>query len=60
MDPGCSNIAMQRIVNDHTSYMNRVGTKCKMDGEISEHWSASKERDFKTPTQYPDVGDYKG
>ena len=33
--------------------MTRVRTKIKMDGEISA-------RDFKTPTQYPDVGDYKG
>ena len=40
--PTCSNIAMQRIVNDHTSYMPRIRTKCKIDGEIFEHWSASK------------------
>ena len=42
MEPVCSNIAVQRTVNDHTSYMTRVRTKCEMDGEISEHWSASK------------------
>jgi hypothetical protein len=35
-----SNIAMQRIVNDHTSYMTRVITKFEMDREIPEHWSA--------------------
>ena len=39
---GCSNISMQRTVNDHTSYMTRIRTKCEMDGEIFEHWSASK------------------
>jgi hypothetical protein len=38
MEPTCSNIAMQRTVNDHTSYMIRVRTKFKMDGEISQHW----------------------
>ena len=44
MEPACSNIAVQRIVNDHISYMIRVRTKFKMDGEISEHWSASKRK----------------
>ena len=38
----CSNIAVLRIVNKHTSYMTRVRAKFKMDGEISKHWSASK------------------
>ena len=33
----CSNIAVQRLVNDHTSYITRARTKCKMDREISEH-----------------------
>ena len=42
MEPAWSNIAVQRIVNDHTSYMTRVRTKCEMNEEISEHWSASK------------------
>ena len=42
MEPACSNVAVQRIVNDHTRYMTRVKTKCEMDGEISEHWFASK------------------
>ena len=42
MELACSNIVMQRTVNDHTSYMIRVRAKFKMDGEISKHWSASK------------------
>ena len=37
MELACLNIAVQRIVNDHTSYMTRVRTKFKMDGEISKH-----------------------
>ena len=44
MEPTCSNISMQRIVNDHTSYMTRVRTMIKMDREISKHWSASKRK----------------
>ena len=42
MEPAWSNIAVQRTVNDHISYMIRVRTKLKMDGEISKHWSTSK------------------
>jgi hypothetical protein len=42
VEPTCSNIAVQRIANDHASYMTRVRAKFKMDGEISGHWSASK------------------
>ena len=42
MEQACSNIAMQRTVNGHTSYKTRVRTKCEMDGEISKHWSANK------------------
>jgi hypothetical protein len=42
VEPACSNIAVQRTVNDHTSYMTRVRTKFKMDGEIFGHWSANK------------------
>ena len=42
MEPACSNIAVQRIVNDHKSYMTRVRTKFKMDREMSKHWSTSK------------------
>ena len=41
-EPTCSNIAMQRTVNDNTSYMTKVRTKCEMDEEIPGHWSASK------------------
>ena len=36
-EPAMFNIAVQRTDNDHTSYMTIVRTKCKMDGEISEH-----------------------
>jgi hypothetical protein len=42
VEPTCSNIVMQRTINDHTSYMTRVRTMIKMDREISEHWSARK------------------
>jgi hypothetical protein len=42
VEPACFNIAIQRTVNDHTSYMIRVRAKFKMDEEISEHWSTSK------------------
>jgi hypothetical protein len=34
MEPACSNIAVQRTANDHTSYMTRVRAKFKMDREI--------------------------
>jgi hypothetical protein len=37
MQPTCSNIAVQRTVDDHTSYMIRVRAKFKMNGKISEH-----------------------
>jgi hypothetical protein len=37
VEPACSNIAVQRTVNDHTSDMARVRTMIKMDGEILEH-----------------------
>jgi hypothetical protein len=40
VEPACSNIAMQRTVNGHTSYITRVRTKFEMNGEIPEHWSA--------------------
>ena len=42
MELACSNKAMQRTIKDHTSYMIRVGTKFKMNGKISEHWSTNK------------------
>jgi len=52
---------MQRKVDDHTSYMVRSRPKCKMDGENSEHWSASKhERLYKLLHEYLNMGDYKG
>ena len=41
MEPACSNLAVQRTVNDHTSYMTRVRTKCELNGEIFENWSAN-------------------
>jgi hypothetical protein len=34
VEPACSNIVVQRIANDHTSYTTRVTTKFEMDGEI--------------------------
>ena len=39
---GISNTVVQRTVNGHTTYMTRDRTKFGMNGEISEHWSASK------------------
>jgi hypothetical protein len=42
VEQACSNIAMQRTVDDHTNYMVRARPKCKMDREICGHWSASK------------------
>ena len=61
MEPTWSNIAVQRIVNYHTSYMTRVRTKREIDGEISEHWSASKrERLYELLYEYPNMGNYKG
>ena len=60
MEPAWSNIAMQRTVNDHTSYMIRVRTKFKMDRLSPSTSLLASARDFKTPTQYPNVGDYKG
>ena len=61
MEQTCSNIAVQRIVNDHTNYMVRARTKCKMDGEISGHWSTNKPGGlYELLHEYPNVGDYKG
>ena len=61
MESACSNIVVQRTVNDHTSYMIRVRAKFKMDEEISEHWFASKrERLYEQLYEYLNVGDYKG
>jgi hypothetical protein len=40
--------------------MVRARTKCKMDGEIFEHWSASKhERLYELLYRYLNMGDYK-
>jgi hypothetical protein len=41
MEPACSNIAVQRTVDDHTSYMIRVRAKCKIGWVATEYWSAS-------------------
>ena len=41
MEPACINIAVQRTVNDHTSYMIRARAKCKIGQEATEYWSAS-------------------
>ena len=41
MEPACSNIAMQSTGNDHTNYMIRARTKCKIGREATEYWSAS-------------------
>jgi len=41
MEPVGSNIAVQRTVNDHTSYMTKVIAKCEIDGEIFGDWSAN-------------------
>ena len=59
VEPACSNIVVQRTVNDHTSYMTRVRAKFKMDGEILSMSLPASTRDYKTPTQYQNVGDYK-
>ena len=41
--------------------MVRARSKCKMDREISEYWSASKPRRlYELLYEYPNVGDYKG
>jgi hypothetical protein len=60
VEQACSNIAIQRTVDDHTNYMVRARPKCKMDGEISEHWSASKAgRLYELLHKYLNIGDYK-
>jgi hypothetical protein len=41
VEPACSNIAVQRIVDDHTSYMIRARAKCKIVREATEYWSTS-------------------
>ena len=37
MEPTCSNIAVQRIVDDHTTYMVRARTKCEIGLEAIEY-----------------------
>ena len=59
MEPACSNIVVQRIDNDHTSYMTRVRTMIKMDWGSPSTGLPASSRDFKTSTQYPNVRDYK-
>ena len=51
MEPTCSNIAVQRTVNDHN---------VRWMGRSPSTGLPASARDFKTPTQYPNVGDYKG
>jgi hypothetical protein len=51
---------MQRIVNDHTSYMTRVRAKFKMDREIFEHWSASKRERLSDSYKIPERGGLQG
>jgi hypothetical protein len=41
MEPACSNIVMQRTVDDHTTNMIRARTKHKIGREATEYWSAS-------------------
>ena len=41
MEPTFSNIAVQRTIDDHTNYMIRVRTKCKIGREATEYKSAS-------------------
>jgi hypothetical protein len=41
MEPTCSNIAVQRTSDDHTNYMVRARTECKIGREAAEYWSAS-------------------
>jgi hypothetical protein len=55
MEPACSNIAMQKIVNDHTCYMTRIRAKFEMDGKIPGLGLPSH-RDSYT---IPERGDYK-
>ena len=37
MEQACSNIAMQRIVDDHTKYMVRARPKYKMDRAVTTY-----------------------
>jgi hypothetical protein len=41
MEQTYSIIVMQRTINDHTRYMIRARTKCKIGRKATEYWSAS-------------------
>jgi hypothetical protein len=41
VEQACSNIVMQRTVDDHISYMIRASAKCKIGREATKYWSAS-------------------
>ena len=57
MEQAYPNIAMQRIVDEHTKYMVRSRPKCKMDRETSGHWSTSKlGRLYELLYEYPNMG----
>ena len=56
MEQTCSNIAVQRIIDDHTNYMVRTRPKCEIGREATEYWSVT----IWTPTPYPNMGDYEG
>jgi hypothetical protein len=52
---------MQRIASEHTKYMVKARPKCKMDGVIFGHWSASKPgRLYELLYEYLNMRDYKG
>ena len=38
MEPACSNIAVQRTIDNHTMNMVRARTKCKKGQEAIEYW----------------------
>jgi hypothetical protein len=37
----CSNIVMQRLVDDHTSHIISFSAKCDAGREAIEYWSAN-------------------
>ena len=41
VEQACSNIAVQRTNDNHTTNMFRARTKCKIGQEATEYWSAS-------------------
>ena len=40
VEQACSNIAVQRTIDDHTNYMVRARPKCEICREATEYWSA--------------------